>query len=480
MASRNDRARDRARRNEEQGADLNIEGRQYTLAEIRQIIDARVEAQVQAQNAAVRPVEDEQNVQFALTPALVNPNRPINYATTSGAKLFKSSVAALPVTLDLDPRSINTFNEALKDRCANAAWDNPGSDIVTIAIGNENKHLIDQYGELTVEQVRAHCEGYINEQTRQSQHSYQMYECLMNSLTEAARMKISADSAEFTIGNTKCGPLLYRHLIGKIAIDTRATLSHIRENLSNLDTYITTVSSNISLFNDYVKEQRLNLAARGGVTHDLMTNLWKAYLNASDHEFVGYIRQKKDRYEEGGEMDPDVLMREAENKYKTLLQEERWNALSPEQTQLVTLTAQLKKLNDSRVSIGKGGKSRKNKNKDKDEKDDESNKEKSSKKRKSGKKNNRKDKLGEKWAWKKVPPKDGEPHEKSFEGKKYYWCHFHAFWTLTKHTAENCTKWNNAAGKETISNAAKHSKSEDKSSSQKVSFATQLQDIILE
>ena len=60
MASRNDRARDRARRNEEEpGQNVNVAGRQYTLDELQQLIDARVAAQVQAQNAAIPPIEDE-------------------------------------------------------------------------------------------------------------------------------------------------------------------------------------------------------------------------------------------------------------------------------------------------------------------------------------------------------------------------------------------------------------------------------------
>ena len=41
------------------------------------------------------------------------------------------------------------------------------------------------------------------------------------------------------------------------------------------------------------------------------------------------------------------------------------------------------------------------------------------------KRTRRKGKDDHKWAWKKVPPKDGEKEEKVFNGTTYYWCHHH-------------------------------------------------------
>ena len=74
----------------------------------------------------------EPGVRFALTPALVNPDHPIDYSSASGAKIFKSSTSSLLIKFDLEPKSINTFNEVLKDRCTSAGWDNPGNSIISI------------------------------------------------------------------------------------------------------------------------------------------------------------------------------------------------------------------------------------------------------------------------------------------------------------------------------------------------------------
>ena len=274
-------------------------------------------------------------------------------------------------------------------------------------------------------------------------------------------------------------------MMARASIDTRATLSFIRENISNLDTYIATVGSNISTFNEYVKRQRLSLSARGGVTHDLLTNLWKAYQNASDRDFVEFIKRKKDAYDEGEDITADTLMIAAENKYRALVQEERWNALSPEQNQIVALTAQLNRLKDGRVRIGKGSTNRKKeKRKGKFGEDREMSK-KEDKKAGRNSKGRRKGRDDSKWAWKKVPPKDGEKEEKVYNGTKYYWCHHHGLWTLTKHTVETCYLMKKKAQKSNISQEGLLPKDGKEPASQLpnnqlVAFATKLQQVMEE
>ena len=69
------------------------------------------------------------------------------------------------------------------------------------------------------------------------------------------------------------------------------------------------VSNNITKFNEYVIEQRLNSKARGGVTHDLMINLWKAYSSVQDFAYVSYIQRKRKSYDEGEDIDVQELMK---------------------------------------------------------------------------------------------------------------------------------------------------------------------------
>ena len=94
-------------------------------------------------------------------------------------------------------------------------------------------------------------------------------------------------------------------LCQKASIDTRATLSHIRENLASLGVYMTKVLNNITKFNEYVTEQLLNLKEIGEVTYDLQANLWKANSSVQDSTFVSYTHRNRDVYGEGDDIDAE-------------------------------------------------------------------------------------------------------------------------------------------------------------------------------
>jgi hypothetical protein len=214
--------------------------------------------------------------------------------------------------------------------------------------------------------------------------------------------------------------MLFKYIMQKAVVDTRATSSFFRENLTSLDTYITTVDSNIELFNQYVRVNQDGLCARGETTDDLVINLFKAYLNVADQNFVDYIKTKKNAYDEGTtNLEPDTLMTFALNKYHILVQEKKWKSLSPQDEQLVALKAQYNELNDANLRLSKTL---------------INNKKKSPSPRK-GKQNKRKgQKQPEKW--KTEPPKDGEPLTKTVNNRTYHWCKTHKAWTI--HSYNDC------------------------------------------
>jgi hypothetical protein len=90
------------------------------------------------------------------------------------------------------------------------------------------------------------------------------------------RIKILAEQDKYHVGEgtnrRACAALLFKLLMQKAIIDTRATASLLRENLSSLDTYMSTVKSNIEQFNKYVKVNWEGLKARGESCDDLMIN----------------------------------------------------------------------------------------------------------------------------------------------------------------------------------------------------------------
>jgi len=123
----------------------------------------------------------------------------------------------------------------------------------------------------------------------------------------------------------------------------RATVLHLRGKLSSWDNYIRTISYDIVKFNEYVKDLMDSLTI-GETTHDLLANCFKAYKSVKDCDFTTYIKKKEDEYEEGQDVNINMLMLQASNKYKTMFQNQTWNAPSPEEEKILALESQIQKL----------------------------------------------------------------------------------------------------------------------------------------
>jgi hypothetical protein len=93
-----------------------------------------------------------------------------------------------------------------------------------------------------------------------------------------------------------------------------------------------------------VKELVDQLRARGEVTHELLTFLFKGYKAAQDKAFVKYIEKKEEEYEEGEDIILHILMNQAANKFKTRKLKGIWMAPTPEDEQILALMAEVDKL----------------------------------------------------------------------------------------------------------------------------------------
>jgi hypothetical protein len=364
---------------------------------------------------------------FALSPARVNADQFIDYSTSAGAKIFNKATAPLDYVFDVEEGSVQTFIETLMDRSTMFGWNEPNSSVITV----NDVNLLTEHGTLSVEEVRNEVLTYVDTETRRAQNSYQMYACIMASLTDEGRTKILTEADRYTVNQIKSGPMLFKVLMTKAAVDTRATVLHIRTALSNLDSYMSIVKGDVNKFNQYVRQLRPDLLARGEQTTDLLGNLFKGYKSCTDKQFTDYVQRKKDLYEEGQDIDEDSLMIDALNKYNSIKKEGQWNALTPEQEKLVTLTAQFEQLKDKNLQLSKrlqvNGNPKSNKFKGKN---------KNQKKPDFKKKNKSKSSTKDDEAWKRIPPKENEPKSKSVDGNEYIWCSEHLAWG--KHHLHDC------------------------------------------
>ena len=382
---------------------------------------------------------------FALTPGRSYHNAVLDYTSRPGQKAWEEATYPLPIIYDVNSRGAVKFCENMRVRAQKSGWDMPNANILTIPDSNGiNRHLITNYGMLTVEDIHAQVMTYAHLPTRQAQNGVQMFHAIFNSLSEEGRDQIANEHRLYRITLASgeeypAGPILFKVVMAKAIVDTRATVYHYRSNLMHLDTYMGTVKSDITAFNKYVTTNQLGLSARGQSVDDLLYYLFEGYKTASDKTFVKYITDKRDRWNDGSEdLTPELLMRLAENKYQDMIRDETWNQMSAEQQEIVAMSAKVTQIKDenlklsralSKIKTGKGNKDNKG---DKKEEQD-------SKKGKKFKKKSFKQKQEESAKWKREKPKSNDPkktvnghsyHTRTVDNKTYYWCEYHEAWVL--------------------------------------------------
>jgi hypothetical protein len=139
------------------------------------------------------------------------------------------------------------------------------------------------------------------------------------------------------------------------------------------------------------------------------------------------MKNKRDAYDDGEDVQPDPLMAVALAKSQSLIESGVWNMISPDQERLVALLSEVNMLKDRKLKLSKdtqgGKKGKKPEDKGKFKRTPKPSKKKSDE---------------DKWAWKKVPPQAGEPKTKRMPGfdNDHHWCDDHQAWTV--HLSEDC------------------------------------------
>jgi hypothetical protein len=304
---------------------------------------------------------------FALSPAMAVQGI-IDYSTREGRGIFHDATAKVDEELyDCKPDGLYQFLQSVNNRAHEFGWDDEINGVLWIPEDpldpiSATRSLIESYGTISMDEIRAFENTYISLPIRPAQDSYMMYKCLMNSITKEGKSKITIWSAQFTVNGYPSGNLLLKVIIRESHLDTNATVISIKTKLSSLDSYILTIGSDITKFNGYVKLLVDSLTSRGQTTTDLLTNLFKGYTSASDKTFVDYIERKKERYEEGESISPEELMELADNKYKLLKEAGKWNAPSQDEEKILALHAEIKNLkkhSKKKVSFQKDDKKKK-------------------------------------------------------------------------------------------------------------------------
>ena len=204
--------------------------------------------------------------------------------------------------------------------------------------------LLTNHGKLDLEDVLRFEKSYINSPTCAAQDTNMLYHCLINAISKVGRTKVMVWEDQYKIKGRPSGNLFLKIIIRESHLDSNATTTSIRNQLSSLNHFITTVGCDIKKFNAHVQLLLEGLASRRETTCDLLSKLFKGYAAASDNTFTKYIEHKQEEYEYGTDIKPTALMSLADKIYKTLKIKRTWNYPYQGEEKILALKTEIEKL----------------------------------------------------------------------------------------------------------------------------------------
>jgi hypothetical protein len=355
------------------------------------------------------------NVTFALSPALAS-TALLNYKSGEGIKIYGKATSPLDVLFNGESGALRLFLSKVQQRAIQFGWTailkiKQGGTVLAPAVYD----FIESYGQVTLNSIRTQAAALELANDRNAQNSSQMYTFLITSIDDGLLGKVISQRDHYTSATGfQDGPSLLKVIVTISHVDTRAQAGYIRQCLARLSITILSpeYNCNIQKLNEYVIVLEEGLTARGESSQDTMMNVQAAYMVCKDADFVRHAKDEYARWEQGATMTLKEYMASALTKYKTLRMKGVWEAPSPEQEQIIALTAAVTSLRTkaTKATTSKTG----------DRKKDLAS---------LGKGPRRNDGS---FAWKDVAPKAGEPTKKTVKGKSYYWCTHHTtpLWTL--------------------------------------------------
>jgi hypothetical protein len=310
----------------------------------------------------------EPNTYLRAPLAAVDDGDMINYRTKSGAKHYENAVTPLfhdNKLFDVEPERFVLFMNLLGARAKDLGFTKPGG--IAMIPGDANNPLVNpitdvikDYGAIDYETMAAYERVSLPLQNRHTQDSKILHDMLMNSLTDKGKTRVTIWKEQYLlqIGNEtyESGTCLLKVIVRESYLDSTATISTIRLQISSLDQYIRTNGTDIVAFNAHVRRLMDGLNARQATTHDLLVNLFKAYKACNDKQFLSYVTMIENAHDDNSRpMTVDGLMTQTSNYYKKRITqaEGQWESADPQEQKIEALQAELAK---------KGGKSNPKKN----------------------------------------------------------------------------------------------------------------------
>ena len=353
---------------------------------------------------------------FIRTPLQARTDQTLDFHQKEGRKYYENATRSLFSSsedkFDVEPSKFQLFITLLLNRAKDLGMlDSPtthGNAMLPKDPRNPTDdgaiNIIKDYGRAQLEDITKWEKEILNQESRMSQNSKILFDLLMNSLTAKGAQRIQIWRSQYTVDGMDAGACLFKIIVRESYLDSNATVSTIRLNLTNLDEYIRENGSDLVAFNAYVQSQVDGLKARGHNTSDLVVNLFKGYRAVEDDKFKVYLQGIENSHEDGSvEVDAPTLMLRAVNFYKTRLTRNEWEQPTEQQKEVLALQTQvesLKKQQNRAKKTATDGKRQGNQENGSSSKPPRPN-----------------------WLRNNVPPKEGsERRFRTWNNAKWWWC----------------------------------------------------------
>ena len=199
--------------------------------------------------AGLNPVKPEATFSRSLGQACIK--NVIYYSITLGIKLWHKGTQSIPIKFNFTVEEVYQYHQVLTEQDPNMVWN---SDIIlgirtTADTYGTDLNLFDNHGQMIASEITIDAKFYVDIDSRMTKINYQIYHFLKISLLVSGTAKITSKNTKYHILSNPCGDFLLNLLHQKYIIDTTDTSYNLRENMSSLDTYITTVKSIIEWYN---------------------------------------------------------------------------------------------------------------------------------------------------------------------------------------------------------------------------------------
>ena len=250
----------------------------------------------------------------------------LDLASRHRSSQFRNGAQALASKFTGKVNALQLFLANLKTRAKTCRWDHPTHGILTMVVAGTEYNLLDDYAKITDAQVEAARAAHNAADTspRAKQISQMMYECLMASIPEEAKLALVSRDQEFH----EDGPSLFYHVVSQLFTATFSNAQVTRDNPA--DFHPKRFQYNVIQVNNYISSAVMTLKAAssaGGTITDqeILYFKFKVYKKIkAPAEWTTHILFLELTVASTPGYTPETLFNKMQAKYTTLLNQGLW------------------------------------------------------------------------------------------------------------------------------------------------------------